>query len=181
MTERWRPVPGYGHYEVSDTGRVRSVDRWLPYRNTFRLHRGRELRPGRLTSGHLAVHLHQDAVGRSIRVHQLVLAAFVGPPPMGHEVRHLDGDPSNNNLLNLTYGTRSENRYDEVRHGVHYFANRTHCPQGHPYDEENTYRPPSRPGSRHCRACARLRNQSEAAKATRALRHGPESRSASVG
>jgi hypothetical protein len=30
-----------------------------------------------------------------------------------------------------------------------------HCPQGHPYDEANTYRKPSSPNSRQCRTCAR--------------------------
>lgn len=30
-------------------------------------------------------------------------------------------------------------------------GNKTHCPQGHPYDEENTYRAPT--GGRMCRKC----------------------------
>jgi hypothetical protein len=32
-------------------------------------------------------------------------------------------------------------------------ARKTHCPQGHPYDEANTY--VSRQGGRNCRACHR--------------------------
>jgi hypothetical protein len=32
---------------------------------------------------------------------------------------------------------------------------KTHCPQGHPYDEANTYRPPGAPRSRKCRECMR--------------------------
>ena len=45
--ERWRPVPGYvGCYEVSDQGRVRSVDRVITRRNGMRYRaRGRVLRP----------------------------------------------------------------------------------------------------------------------------------------
>jgi hypothetical protein len=50
-------------------------------------------------------------------VHTLVLNAFVGPRPAGHECRHLDGDPANNALTNLAWGTHAENYRDKVRHG----------------------------------------------------------------
>jgi DNA-binding transcriptional regulator YiaG len=49
-------------------------------------------------------------------VHRLVMLAFVGPCPAGHEVRHINGDPSDNRLVNLRYGTRSENQKDRARH-----------------------------------------------------------------
>jgi hypothetical protein len=42
-------------------------------------------------------------------VHRLVLLAFVGPCPAGHEVLHLNHQPADNRLENLRYGTRSEN------------------------------------------------------------------------
>lgn len=160
IDERWLPVVGYeGAYEVSDQGRVRSLDRWLAYRHTRRLHRGRVLSPGRRSSGHLVVSLHKKTASRSHYVHQLVLRAFAGPRPSGQEVRHLDGVPTNNRLGNLVYGTRTENKYDEVRHGVHGQASKTHCPKGHAYDELNTYSPPSRPTARNCRTCQRERDR----------------------
>lgn len=53
-----------------------------------------------------------------VYVHQIVLLAFVGPPPERHEVRHLDGDSLNNRLDNLTYGTRAQNIADAKRHGT---------------------------------------------------------------
>jgi hypothetical protein len=51
-------------------------------------------------------------------VHQLVLEAFVGPRPESCEARHLDGDPSNNKLDNLAWGTKAENQADKLRHGT---------------------------------------------------------------
>jgi hypothetical protein len=45
------------------------------------------------------------------------MLAFVGPRPPGLEIRHLDGDPGNNALNNLRYGTRSENLVDKSYHG----------------------------------------------------------------
>lgn len=46
----------------------------------------------------------------------MVLEAFVGPCPPGQECRHLDGDPSNNRVENLAWGTHEENAGDMIRH-----------------------------------------------------------------
>ncbi len=51
-------------------------------------------------------------------VHILVLETFVCPRPPGMEARHLDGDPANNALSNLQWGTRQENLDDMNRHGT---------------------------------------------------------------
>lgn len=136
MIEVWKPVVGYeGRYDVSDLGRVRSLDRVEEYLRQDqysgrtlvirRFHRGRLLRAGRTASGHLSVVLGR---GQTKQVHVLVLEAFVGPCPEGLECCHHDDDPSNNRLGNLRWGTRSDNLNDAVRNGKkpigeqHYFA-----------------------------------------------------------
>ena len=121
MTEIWKPIPGYeGLYEVSDQGRVRSLDALIecygPVKGRYTsLRKGKLLRPGRMPSGHVSV-----AIGRrnSLCVHTLVLLAFVGPAPKGYECRHLNGNPSDNRLENLCWGTRSENIKDKTLHGL---------------------------------------------------------------
>jgi hypothetical protein len=101
--EQWRNIPGHeGAYQVSDRGRVRSFLRGHS--------NGRLLRPGRMASGHVSVVLGRQCGSRT--VHSLVMEAFVGPRPAGLEVRHLDGNPSNNLLSNLEYATRSRNMQD---------------------------------------------------------------------
>jgi hypothetical protein len=47
----------------------------------------------------------------------------------------------------------AKRRYREGRKTEFLAADRTHCPEGHPYDEENTY--VRKDGSRQCKACAR--------------------------
>lgn len=56
-------------------------------------------------------------VGTPIRftIHQLVMMTFEGECPEGMETRHLDDDPTNNDLSNLVYGTASQNRADAIR------------------------------------------------------------------
>ena len=165
MTEEWLPVVGFeGIYEVSDHGNVRSLDRFIAnplptgvMRRQFIT--GKQLKPGLAKSGaYPYVNLSKGYKDqKSKHVHRLVMDAFVGPRPTGMHVRHLDGNPTNNKLSNLTYGTPSENGRDAVRHGRNRQANRTHCKRGHELSEPNLY--PGRDGKRDCRICAHVRYQ----------------------
>lgn len=146
--EQWRPIPGWDGYEVSDHGHLMSYKRREP----------RLMRFYAMDTGHLRTTLTRSAIDRhTFLIHQLVLLAFRGPCPEGQEIRHLDGDPTNNCLSNLRYGTRSENVCDRLRHGTHNQGRKTHCPARHPYDATNTR--VRRDGSRACRQCGRDRQE----------------------
>lgn len=150
--EKWRPVVGYENtHEVSDLGRVRRLDRMVWHHPSQR----RMFSPGRMLTINLSgpyprVGLVVDGKQQIAAVHRLVAAAFLGPRPEGVEVCHNNGDPSDNRLVNLRYDTPSANNYDQVRHGTHTNTSKTHCPQGHPYDESNTLRVGR---TRRCRIC----------------------------
>ena len=157
--ERWLPVPGYeGYYEVSDYGRVRSVDRTVTRSDGTRMRlRGRTLSPGRTQAGHLQVGLLRDSRREALLVHRLALLAFVGPCPEGAQACHWDDDKTNNHLSNLRWGTGSDNMRDRVRNGRHYQARKTHCLHGHEFTVTNTYVKPN--GTRACRTCTRRRDK----------------------
>ena len=118
--EIWVAIPGYeDRYEASNMGRVRSLDRIVmcqgPVKGCYPSRKkGRILRPGPSNFGHLSVVLGRN---QTRMVHDLVLRSFVGPPPTKHECCHINGDPKDNRLSNLRWGTRSENNIDAVRHG----------------------------------------------------------------
>lgn len=159
--EQWLPIVGWeGLYEVSDLGRVRSLDRELDGKFRKRM-RGRVLSP--ILSGHHypLVQLCRDGAVERHRVHRLVAQAFLGPCPVGMNVCHWDDNPLNNQLSNLRYGTRSDNMRDRVRNGTHNESSKTHCKRGHEFTLSNTYIfPPT--GARRCRACKRLRESQRA-------------------
>ena len=109
--------------------------------------------------------LYKDGERKPRYVHHLVLEAFVGLCPLGHETRHLDGNASSAALrdadgkIRLIWGTSSQNKYDEVGHGTHYEASRTHCDNGHEWTEKNTRIERYPDGSfkaRRCRECKRI-------------------------
>ena len=121
--EIWLDIPGYaGSYQVSSKGRVRSLPRAVPVYDSVRRVSYARPCPGKILreavcdkAGHVSVHLGKYT--RGIPVHQLVMLAFVGPPPAGMEAMHLNGNPKDNRPENLKYGTHSENMIDMYRSG----------------------------------------------------------------
>jgi hypothetical protein len=120
MIENWKPVIGYQNlYEVSDLGNVRSLDRFVPKEKKPR--KGKLLKPRNDVkgAGYRYVNLSKNGIPKKINVHILVLEAFVGPRPFAQaHARHLDGDRTNPALMNLVWGTPSENAQDKVLHGT---------------------------------------------------------------
>lgn len=109
--EQWRDAPGYeGLYQVSDLGRVKRVAAAM---GTWP---GRILSSSPNTNGYLRVGL-TDRSGRmrSVQIHRIVAAAFLGPCPPGQEVNHKNGDRGDERLVNLEYVTRSENLFHASR------------------------------------------------------------------
>jgi hypothetical protein len=113
--ENWKPIVGYeGAYEVSDLGRVRSLERVVMAVNrwgssTPRRVGGRLLRGTDNGRGYLCVQLCDGGQRAPQLVHRLVAEAFVPTYEGRHFVNHKDGVKTNNAAANLEWVTRSEN------------------------------------------------------------------------
>lgn len=103
--EKWLDIPGYeGVYQVSNIGRIKRVS----------AHHGRTrpnkiLRPADDGKGYLRAVLCNNGVTRTVQVHRMVAAAFLGPCAPGRHVHHKDYNPSNNRAVNLEYVTPAQN------------------------------------------------------------------------
>ena len=96
--EIWKDVPDYdGVYQVSDSGRVRSM-------KSFEL---KSLKTFPDKSGYLMVNFYYKKRHIRNKVHRLVLKSFVGSSPL--PVDHINRDKGDNRLENLEYVTHREN------------------------------------------------------------------------
>lgn len=129
MNEEWRPIEGYeGLYEVSNTGRVRSLDMYVKIGyGSYRLHKGKVLSPGKNKDGYLLINLHCNEKNKKCLVHRLVAQAFIPNPDNLPQVNHKDEDKLNNRVENLewcdakyniNYGSRKDKERDtKIKNG----------------------------------------------------------------
>lgn len=109
--EEWRDIKGYeGCYQVSDLGRVRSLDRIVRYRNgTVREYAGIVLKQKVMSNGYMVVRLTRNKNVENALVHRLVAAAFIQNDDGKPFINHIDCDRSNNRVSNLEWVTASDN------------------------------------------------------------------------
>lgn len=123
--EQWLPVIGFeGRYEISSYGRVKSLGRWINPNSKQKAYYIAEkmLKLNKDTRGYLFVMCSKNSQTKRMYVHQAIAHSFIGSQEKGIEVRHLDGNKLNNTLENITYGTKSDNMRDAVRHGTLVFS-----------------------------------------------------------
>ncbi len=111
MKEIWKPILGFeGFYEVSNLGRIRSVDRVVTYSNGQKhLHKGCLLKPGVIQNNYLQVALCKDGVTKHFMVHRLVAETFLLNQDNLPQINHKDENPLNNIADNLEWCSSSYN------------------------------------------------------------------------
>lgn len=108
----WKPVVGFeDRYEVSNDGRVRSIDMHLTGKGGVqRLRKGKARLSRRNNRGYETIGLCRDNKCVTLLVHRLVAQAFISNPYGKPQVNHIDGDLGNNCADNLEWVTDNENK-----------------------------------------------------------------------
>lgn len=107
--EEWRPMPGYdGRYDVSNLGRVRSLDRTVTYVDgRVAIMRGHVLKCSADRTGYIHIALPD---GKRRLVHRLIAEAFLGPPDhVRQAVNHKNGIKHDNRIENLEWVSPARN------------------------------------------------------------------------
>lgn len=126
MEEIWKDIVGYeGLYQVSNFGRVRSLDRFVKgSHNNLKPVKGKILNPEKTQFGYLQVSLsRKNLKHKRFKVHRLVADSFIANPFNLPQINHKDEDKMNNRVDNLewcdsfynqNYGTCGERKHKHL-------------------------------------------------------------------
>lgn len=110
MEEIWKDIKEYeGLYQVSNLGRIRSLDRYRKTGISGYIQRGRILIGSKRGPGYLGVSLTKKDVKKSVLIHRIVAETFIPNPDGKKEVNHKNGIKTDNRVMNLEWSTRKEN------------------------------------------------------------------------
>lgn len=114
--EIWKDIPGYeGSYQVSNLGRVKSLDRYITYKNgKSYFYKGRVLKQN-FRGEYLCTKLSKDNKDKIYSTHKLVAITFLNHIPNGHfsVIDHIDDNKLNNSVDNLFI---CSSRYNTHKH-----------------------------------------------------------------
>lgn len=110
--EVWKDVVGYeGLYQVSNYGKIRSVDRLVAHNNggeQFIKGKNKKIQI-RDKDGYGQVNLYKDGKYKTLKVHRIVAEAFLGKCDENLQINHKDWDRKNNKIENLEWCTAKYN------------------------------------------------------------------------
>ncbi len=109
--EIWKDFEPYkGVYQVSNTGRVRSLDRVMVYADGKRVpYKGKILAPKVTRDGYISYGLSSNQKTKWVSGHRLVAIVFLGNSENKPQVNHKNGNRKDNTVENLEWNTLSEN------------------------------------------------------------------------
>lgn len=119
--EIWKPIEGYeGYYEISNCGRVRSLDRVVKSKKGWsKSIKGVILKQTLQHHGYMQISLLKDSHHKAVWVHSLVAKAFLPNPDNLPCVNHKDEDKTNNNVENLEWCTvKYNNNYGDKKQRI---------------------------------------------------------------
>lgn len=112
LFEKWKDVVGYeGHYQISNFGRLRSVNRIVVNVNGISRKLNGSSKNTFISDGYVLVTLSMNNSNKSYCVHRLVATAFIPNLSNLNEVNHKDRNKKNNLVSNLEWCTSRENTH----------------------------------------------------------------------
>lgn len=120
IEEIWKPIEGFSRYEISNFGKVKTLERWTRVGKSG----GMRFRQETIMTGcdfgfeYLKVNLTDDfGKVKNVKVHRLVAKYFIPNPHNKPCVNHKDFNRCNNHIDNLEWVTYKENSHHMLKGG----------------------------------------------------------------
>lgn len=129
----WKTIDNCDGYEISNTGLVRSIDRYRKHNKDLHFYKGKILKPYRGTHGYYMIYFMVNGKKLSYLIHRLVAKNFIKNPDNLPEVNHINGKKLDNYHYNLEWVTHSEN----IKHAYDSLNRKRSCEKGIIGESEN--------------------------------------------
>jgi len=117
--EVWKSIKDYPNYEISNLGRVKSLQRFVNhYHGGKALKKEKILNPNKCIFGYYSVTLFDGYKYKMYKIHRLVGINFILNSLNKKEINHINGIKTDNRLENLEWCTRSENTIHSYKTGL---------------------------------------------------------------
>lgn len=159
--EIWKDIEGYPNYQVSNMGRVKSL-------NYNRTGKEKILKGIKNRKGYLQVGLCKEGLQKTVKVHRLVASTFIPNPNNLSQLNHIDEDKTNNCVDNLewcdskyntNYGTRNKKISNIISKPILQFTNSGEFIR----KWDNTAQVEKELGIKHCNICLCLKGKRKSA------------------
>lgn len=119
LEEEWRDIKDYPNYQVSNLGKVKSKERYTKAKGNEVIHRKDKILKQQIdTKGYCYVRLYNSKGFKAKKIHRLVAEHYLENINRLPQVNHIDGDKTNNCILNLEWCTDLENKKHAIKIGL---------------------------------------------------------------
>jgi len=129
--EVWKDIKGSeGRYQISNKGRVKSLERKVNNHTGELTVKEKILKQRPDEKGYMRIDIKDNSGKRKYYgIHRLVASVFIPNPDNKPQVNHIDGNKANNDVDNLEWVTNGENQKHAYRLGLNYVTGRAGKPK----------------------------------------------------
>lgn len=117
--EIWKSIPNYEDYQISNFGRVKSLERFVNNHSGFKKKlKEKYIYPSISKTGYYVITLSKNTNKKTYKIHRLIAVCFIKNNNNKPCINHINGNKLDNSLINLEWCTIKENNIHAEKTGL---------------------------------------------------------------